>query len=508
MKADGAGSASGTGSAGGAGSAGGTGSAGSIKEHVQGPISAGNSARAAAPKRRLLRGLRPLFQPTLQRRVILALALAFLLVWTALLLDSYIEFKRGMAVNPGLLGLGKGLMAQIADTADPARAATQVADAQSLFNRLRRDSGMLPGELLFQLYDARGQRLHPANASLELQGDATRPIEATLGGQDYWVVRLDSPRWSLRLAEPRPPDATVLGWMNRELWPSLLIAFPIVMGVVWIAVRRGLLPLRQLAARMAQRNPQDLSPLDLQPRHAELQPLAAALEDLLAQLRGKLQRERRFVQDAAHELRTPMAVISAQAHVVAHAADDSQRQAAQQALQHAIARASHLSGQLLALAALDEAATPEPAELDLAQLLREMLAQATPQALARRIELSLDAPERLAMRCDTSALHSVLQNLLDNALRYVQDGARIALDLGTSGHSVLITVADDGPGIAPEDRERLFERFQRGAGNRSPGSGLGLAIVRQALLRLRGDLHLQAGLDGKGIAFVVKLPRS
>lgn len=186
--------------------------------------------------------LRTMLRPTLQRRVILALSLAFLLVWTALLLESYIEFKRGMAVNPGLLGLGKGLLAQIADTPEPARAAIQVADAQSLFNRLRRDSGMLPGDLLFQLYDAKGLRLHPADASLELLGDASRPIEATLGGQDFWVVRLDSPRWSLRLAEPRPPDATVLGWMNRELWPSLLIAFPIVMGVVWIAVRRGLLP--------------------------------------------------------------------------------------------------------------------------------------------------------------------------------------------------------------------------------------------------------------------------
>lgn len=246
----------------------------------------------------------------------------------------------------------------------------------------------------------------------------------------------------------------------------------------------------------------------MQPRHAELQPLAAALENLLAQLRGKLQRERRFVQDAAHELRTPMAVISAQAHVVAHAADDAQRQAAQQALQQAIARTSHLSGQLLTLASLDEAGTPEPAELDLAQLLREMLAQATPQAMARHIDLSLEAPDRLSICCDTSALHSVLQNLLDNALRYVQDGAHIALLLEAGLHSVKITVADDGPGIAPQDRERLFERFQRGSGHSSPGSGLGLAIVRQALLRLRGQLSMHDGLDGRGISFVIILPLS
>ena len=129
-----------------------------------------------------------------------------------------------------------------------------------------------------------------------------------------------------------------------------------------------------------------------------------------------------------------------------------------------------------------------------------------PAALARRIELSLDAPDRLPLICDTAALHSVLQNLLDNALRYVHDGARIAVSLAAGQDAVTITVADDGPGIAPAERERVFERFQRGTGHRRPGTGLGLAIVRQALLRLRGQLRLEDGLDGRGVAFIVSLP--
>jgi two-component system sensor histidine kinase QseC len=461
--------------------------------------------------RRLAARAALLLRPTLVRRVVGALLLAFFLVWMVLLAEGFVEFKRGMADDSGMLQLARSLHAELRDIPpDQAERARQViAGADALINRLRADSGVLKGRVLIQLFDMHGQRQHPPASAPDpmLAGDPQRLVETALGSTRHWVVRQDAAPWSLRLAEPLITDVTVLGWFGRGLLVPLLIAFPIVLLTLWVAVRRGLRPLRQLADHVAARGSHDLSALGIEPRHAELKPLAAALDDLLAQLRQRVQREQAFVQDAAHELRTPMAVIATQAHLLSHAADGEQRAQAVQALEQAIERSSHLSGQLLALAALDDAQGGERTPVDVPQLVRQLLAQATPAALARGIELSLDAPDRLTVQLDAAALHSVLQNLLDNALHYVHDGARVAITLLVRPRALEITVADDGPGIAPDERERLFERFQRGRHRREvPGSGLGLAIVRQAVLRLRGTVEVRDGLGGRGVAFVIELP--
>src|SRR5690606_17414870 len=152
--------------------------------------------------------------------------------------------------------------------------------------------------------------------------------------------------------------------------------------------------------------------------HRELRPLEQSLDHLFAQLRQKVERERVFVQDAAHEIRTPLAVINAQAHVLARSPDAAERAQAQAHLEQAIARTSHLAQQLLDLAALDEAQRPAPRDIDVAHWLRAALAQAAPAAMARQIELSLDAPDHLPARLDLPALESVVQNLIDNAVRY------------------------------------------------------------------------------------------
>jgi signal transduction histidine kinase len=219
-----------------------------------------------------------------------------------------------------------------------------------------------------------------------------------------------------------------------------------------------------------------------------------------------VQRERAFVQDAAHELRTPMAVISAQAHVLTRATTAAERQQAETALDSAIARASHLSQQLLALAALDDARAPAPQALDLTTLTEQALAEAATTAQARHIDLSLDAPEHLPATLDVGAYQSVLRNLLDNALRYVPEGGTIEVSLQPRPSGWRLCVADNGPGIPPEDHARLFERFVRGRAPTAPGTGLGLAIVKQAVQRLGGEVRVLTGLQGRGVAFEVQVP--
>jgi signal transduction histidine kinase len=190
-----------------------------------------------------------------------------------------------------------------------------------------------------------------------------------------------------------------------------------------------------------------------------------------------------------------MAVIAAQAHVLNAAESAGERAHAAAAMDGALARASHLSGQLLALAALDERRATQAQAMDLAELVQQTLAQATATAEARGLDLSLDAPEHLDATVDVGAFQSVLQNLVDNALNYVPSGGRVEVLLAAEGSGWRLRVADDGPGIPPEEQAHVFERFVRGRGAQAEGTGLGLAIVRQAVQRLGGSVALQPGLS-------------
>ncbi|WP_343622320.1 sensor histidine kinase [Roseateles puraquae] len=442
-------------------------------------------------------GLRALLRPTLPRRLFGALVLAFGLVAAALLALDYAEFKHDMATHPGVQTLADHLGATLADTDEPRDAALVTQASAQMLNRMRRESGQLPGTVEFQLQDANGQTVFAT------------PGATTVRPGTHWTAEARRGPWRLVIAEPRVSDTTVLGWFGRELAGYLLLAFPLVLLPLWIAVRRGLQPLQQLTHTVSVREAHDLSPLGLTPRHDELRTLASAFDALLDRLRQQRDRERAFVQDAAHELRTPMAVVAAQAHLLAHAGGAPERERAATALNAALQRAAHLSRQLLTLATLDETRSGGTDEVDLTDLVEQTLAQLAPQAQALGLDLSLDAPPSLRVRLPRAAFETVLLNLLDNALRYVPAGGRVAVTLEAGRHTLCLRVEDDGPGIPPADREAAFERFWRGAtGAEVAGTGLGLAIVRRAALRLGGGVRITDGLDGRGCGLVVSWPKA
>ncbi len=453
--------------------------------------------------------MKALWRPTLVRRVVFVVLVAFVLVLMAIQVAMYLQFRQSLAVDQRLSRLGRSLAGSLAAIDDEQRALAVVRATQSIYAELRL-SGNPSGTLLLQLSDPAGRTVYGSRAlgKERLDGPEGRVGTQMLGGAPYWVYRSDSGRWSLQLAEPERTMGRVLQNNTRVVLPYLLLAMPIVVLPVWLAVSFGLRPLRRVADAIARRGGTDLSPLALEVRHAELAPLVAALERLLAQLRDKLARERAFVHDAAHEMRTPMAVIAAQAHALSGAANLQDRQLAKDHLEQAIERASHLTQQLLALASLDTAQRPEPGPVDVAHLTRQALAQAAPSAMARGIELSLDAPDGLPTRLDRAAFQSVLDNLLHNAIQYGRHGGRVAVALERIDAAFELRVDDDGPGIPPAEREKVFERFHRGVGVDATGSGLGLAIVRQAVQGMGGEVTLGAGLPPQGAGFRVRLPLS
>jgi two-component system, OmpR family, sensor histidine kinase QseC len=276
----------------------------------------------------------------------------------------------------------------------------------------------------------------------------------------------------------------------------LLLAVAVVlMGLI---VNATLRPLHRTASLVEQRSEQDLREVDASGAPREVRPLVDALNRLLRRIRHALQTERRFTADAAHELRTPLAAIRANAQVLIGARDQSEREATARDLLASVDRSTRLVEQLLALARADQPLQDDKLrEVDLADVAREQLAAHRGRADQCGIALQ-GALEPGATRADPALLSVMVRNLIDNALRYTPPGGRITVATGASVEGPVLTVEDDGPGIPEPERERVFERFHRLPGQKATGSGLGLSIVRRVADVHGARVAIAAGPGEKG----------
>ena len=247
-------------------------------------------------------------------------------------------------------------------------------------------------------------------------------------------------------------------------------------------------------------------PLDGLPR--ELRPIIVATNELMARLDQALAQERRFTSDAAHELRTPLALVRLQIEGLA-LADEAGRHIAHQRLLKGIDRLSRTVSQMLLLARLEQAADRMPmTPVDLKALLEASVAELAPAAVAKDQDLSLAVPADACVlgHAQAEALAILMRNLLDNAIRYTPPGGRVDVTLDLEEAHARLAVEDSGPGVPEAMRERIWERFFRPPGMESPGSGLGLSIVRQVLELHGGIAQSSPGNAGRGWRVEVQLP--
>lgn len=365
-------------------------------------------------------------------------------------------------------------------------------------------------KVAFQVWEgARVLRLRSANAPLDaLAGPAGGFSERLVDGRRWRIFS----QWSgdrgylvhvAERADTREKLARKLA--ARQLQP-MLVAIPLLALLVWLAVRRGLHPLRALARQVAQREAQNLSPVEATTAPREVQPLVAQLNALLARLGASLDTERRFTADAAHELRTPLAAIRTQAQVALGEHEDGARRHALEAVLAGCDRLTRLIEQLLTLSRLDaQDAETRFSSCALNELAAQAVAESAPAAAAKDIELALEAPRPLEVRGNADLLRACLRNLLDNAVRYSPAGASVRLTLSDEAGRARITVEDSGPGIPREERDRVLERFHRLLGSGAEGSGLGLSIVARIVELHHAELRLEDSTLG-GLKVTIDLP--
>ncbi len=288
----------------------------------------------------------------------------------------------------------------------------------------------------------------------------------------------------------------------RVVPPLLLVILLLLLAIAW-ATRRGLRPLRQIGHELDRRQANDLFPLADSELPQELRSPVRALNAMFNRVAATLERERRFTDDAAHELRTPLAAM--RAHLARLPAED----AATAALQQGLDRMERIVTQLLQLARLEPHQRRQVsfARLDLADACAEVIAELYPQARARRMQIELQAERPCPLRGDIILLQVLIRNLLENAIRYSHPGDCIQVRLAHPSHRVLLQTIDHGPGLDETEKRKVCERFYRSHKGDSLGAGLGLAIVASVVNLHRGELLLQ-DTPGSGLTVRIELPEA
>jgi two-component system sensor histidine kinase QseC len=290
--------------------------------------------------------------------------------------------------------------------------------------------------------------------------------------------------------------------ISLHMVAPLALGLPVLVLLLWLSIQQALRPLGVLTREIQGRKPDNLVPLDTDAALAEVRPLVLALNELLLRVTDTLEGERRFTSNAAHELRTPLAAIQAQLHVVRNAENAGEREQALGQLQRGIERGIRLVGQMLVLARLDpDQPLPDSVALNLGDIAQTVCADLAPLALQRKQTLELQVEPGLApLAGNADMLSMLMSNLIDNAIRYTPQGGHIEVRVGSCPTGLRFQVSDDGPGIPADQRERVFDRFYRLDGQDQPGTGLGLAICQRIAELHNARMTLADGLNGRGVS--------
>ena len=356
-------------------------------------------------------------------------------------------------------------------------------DAQD--NALGLDPGDENQEFIVQVWTNEGLRI------FESALDVALPQLAVLGftnvqarGGTYRVFSLQTRAQVIQVAQNMAKRREMARTLALRTLAPLAFMAPLLILAVWWGVSRSLAPVERVRRQLAQRQADDLSPVSDAQLPDEVQPLVSELNLLFERVQRAFDAQEHFVADAAHELRSPLAALRLQLQGLQRAGDDAARAAAIERLSAGIDRATRLVEQLLTLAR-QEASTTASEPVDLRAIAQLALADVAPAAQARRMDVGLLESNATTVPGNAEALRMLVRNLLDNAIKYTPLGGQVDLQVRTEGDHAVLTVEDSGPGIAPEHRARVMQRFVRETSDGAPGSGLGLAIV-QAIAQAHG----------------------
>lgn len=364
-------------------------------------------------------------------------------------------------------------------------------------------------DIVVESWDANGKLLYRSSPAFTLPWLGVDGYTTATALDDRWrvygAIRRDRRVQVAQAMSAR--EELAAGLALRAIVPFLIL-IPVMALLIGIVVNNSLRQLHRIAQALRQRSPGALQPLDTRSMPPEVAPMLEALNDLLDRLDRSISAQRAFVADAAHELRSPLTALKLQLQLAERAPDAESRITAFAKLHDRVERTAHLVRQLLTLARQEALTTGQDmSELDVRQIAERVVADRAPLAESRSIDLGLDPEGAIPpIRGSADSLQIMLNNLVDNALRFTPPGGRVDIRLRRTETDVVLEVSDTGPGIAGSELERVFDRFYRGPES-TAGSGLGLAIVKsiveqhhaQVALHRNGESGLVVTVVFKGV---------
>ncbi len=341
-------------------------------------------------------------------------------------------------------------------------------------------------KLAYQVWDSYGNMLiRSPNAPLQPMSDLLHGYANQQFNQQHWrtfTLWDAGHQYQVITAEREDVRNDLVSKITVQMTLPFVLLVPVLGGLVWYFVGRGLRPLESIAGEIASRKHTHLEPLGFEQVPREIQPLIDELNRLFGSLRDAFDRERRFTSDAAHELRTPLAALKVHMQLLDKSDNAEDKKAAFEGVRQGVARTSHLVEQLLGLARLDPQAIRAMQSIeviDLHGLCVEMITDIYPLAREKQQNISLQGDTEVSIRGYRYPLESMLQNLLSNSVSYTPEGGEIMLALKQNATSLDIRVHDSGSGISKVQRQEVLQRFKKVSGNTHSGSGIGLSIVRR-----------------------------
>jgi len=444
--------------------------------------------------------------PSLRNRLLVILLAIFLLTWFSMMVATYINtrheieevFEARLADSVGVLF---DLTEHLYETA-----------SHHVYHEGTLEKSHLHAyqiKVIFQVWREGTLLLRSDNTQDEMLTDSEGYSDLILKDQRWRILSHTYARDKLHIIvgeQYAVRDEMIFSIMTNVFWP-IVIAIPALALLILFGIERGLLPLNRLSLEIATRSPTQLSPVSTEGLPKEIIPMITSLNELLHRLDYALSSERRFTSDAAHELRTPLAALKAQAQVAARSINKDQRIRAIEQIIRSMDRMTRLVEQLLTMARLDpEHATKQHIQIDLEKIVETACSELAPDAVKKRLQFELVRKGDCMINGLPTALSVLARNLIDNAIRYTPEGEQIIVSVIREDGQVIFSVRDSGPGIPERERQRIFDRFYRILGSNVDGSGLGLSIVKRIADMHQASLEIVTPENNRGIEFRVTFP--
>jgi len=331
--------------------------------------------------------------------------------------------------------------------------------------------------------------LRSENAPIYQMSSVTEGFENVVLSNDRWRVysaSMENELITVQVAMQENMQQALGNSLVKKILLPIAISLPFLAFFIWVSINKSMSPFKRIAHELSLRKVNDLSPIDQTKIPAEARPVTTSINNLFRQMKTAFDTERRFTSDAAHELRTPLAALKTHAEIALQASENpkEQQKALRQVVQ-GVNRATRLVEQLLTLARLDpETGITNIRRFDLFIAAENVLSNEAMIAIDKNIEISLSGTRGKFVSGNSDAIAVLMRNLIDNAIRYTPTGGEVQVMIDRKDDTIILTIADSGPGIPPEERSKVFNRFYRSLGTKESGSGLGLSIVTRI-----ADLH-------------------